>query len=289
MVAAQALFLLPLSLLGTSVAAAELPELSRSKNIQDSTDRISKRLPEILWMAGAIIALYLVAGKPLVDTIFNLGGFRNKVPSDDLALIAITLGAYSLAIPALLGSRLLQNLLFSIGDTSTSAKIGVKRLLISALTGIILMFQFDQIMIVGDSIIGFGDLSLRFSPIPDPVRLNNELPARLGAVGLAIGASCGAWFEFFHLRKIALIKSKRKRLTSSNLHRYITPALVASFAGIGINQLLFNTALLQITVTGSIMLLVHFGTSLVIRTPIALDISSKVKMRLGFESKQPPL
>jgi len=289
MVAAQALFLLPLSLLGTSVTAAELPELSRSKNIQNSTNRISKRLPEMLWIAGAIIALYLVAGKPLVDTIFNLGGFRNKIPSDDLTLIAITLGAYSLAIPALLGSRLLQNLLFSIGDTSTSAKIGVKRLLISALTGIFLMFQFDQIMIVGDSIIGFGDLSLRLSPIPDSVRLNNELPARLGAVGLAIGASCGAWFEFFQLRKIALIKSKRKRLTSSNLHRYITPSLIASFAGIGIHQISFKTALLQITVTGLIMLLVHFGTSLVIRTPIALDIGSKVKMRLGFQSKLSPL
>jgi hypothetical protein len=144
-------------------------------------------------------------------------------------------------------------------------------------------------MIVGDSIIGFGDLSLRLSPIPDSVRLNNDLPARLGAVGLAIGASCGAWFEFFHLRKIALIKSKRNRLTSSNLHRYITPSLIAIFTGIGIHQISFKTALLQITVTGSIMLLVHFGTSLVIRTPIALDIGSKVKIRLGFKSKQPPL
>ena len=289
MVAAQALFLLPLSLLGTSVAAAELPELSRSKNIQSSTNRISKRLPEMLWIAGLIIALYLVAGKPLVDTIFNLGGLRTKILSDDLTLIAMTLGAYSLAIPALLGSRLLQNLLFSIGDTSTPAKIGIKRLLISALTGIFLMFQFDQIMIVGDSIIGFGDLSLRFSPIPDSVRLNNELPARLGAVGLAIGATCGAWFEFFHLRKIALIKSNRKRLTSSNLHRYITPSLIASFIGIGIHQISFKNALLQITAIGSVMLIVHFGTSLAIRTPTALDIGSKVKMRLGFQSKHPPL
>jgi putative peptidoglycan lipid II flippase len=289
MVAAQALFLLPLSLLGTSVAAAELPELSRSKNIQNSTNRISKRLPEMLWIAGAIIALYLVAGKALVDTIFNLGGFRNKIPSDDLTLIAMTLGAYSLAIPALLGSRLLQNLLFSTGDTSTPAKIGIKRLLVSALTGIFLMFQFDQIMIVGNSIIGFGDLSLRFSPIPDAVRLNNELPARLGAVGLALGATCGAWFEFFHLRKIALIKSARKRLTSSNLHLYITPSLIASFTGIGIHQISFQTALVQITVIGSVMLLVHFVTSLAIRTPIALDIGSKVKVHLGFQSKDPPL
>ena len=151
------------------------------------------------------------------------------------------------------------------------------------------MFQFDQIMIVGDSIIGFGDLSLRFSPIADSVRLNNELPARLGAVGLAIGATCGAWFEFFHLRKITLIKSNRKRLTSSNLHRYITPSLIASFIGIGIHQISFKNALLQITAIGSVMLLVHFGTSLAIRTPTALDIGSKVKMRLGFQSKHPPL
>jgi hypothetical protein len=37
------------------------------------------------------------------------------------------------------------------------------------------------------------------------------------------------------------------------------------------------------------MLLVHFVTSLAIRTPIALDIGSKVKVHLGFQSKDPPL
>jgi hypothetical protein len=65
--------------------------------------------------------------------------------------------------------------------------------------------------------------------------------------------------------------------------------LIASFTGIGIHQISFQTALVQITVIGSVMLLVHFVTSLAIRTPIALDIGSKVKVHLGFQSKDPPL
>ena len=68
------------------------------------------------------------------------------------------------------------------------------------------MFQFEQILILGQSLIGFGDLKLVWGPLSDVTRNSSELPARLGPVGLALGSALGAWFEFWLLRKHVVAK-----------------------------------------------------------------------------------
>ena len=52
--AAQAIYLLPVALIATSITAAELPELSRSVDTAAVRERVNKRLLQMLWLIGPI-------------------------------------------------------------------------------------------------------------------------------------------------------------------------------------------------------------------------------------------
>ena len=215
--AAQALYLLPVALLGVAVAAAELPAISRLTDATEIAERTAERLKSTAYLVGGIVAIYLAAGVPLADTLFNLAGLRNTVGIDDITLIAFILGAYSLGLPAIVASRLCQNVLFAAGDTRSPARFAVVRLSFSAAIGALVMFPLDRLLVVNGSVTGFStsnDFGF-FNMLSDAVRLNPALPARLGAVGLALGASVGAWVELYLLRQEVLAHNQRRAVADS--------------------------------------------------------------------------
>ncbi len=275
--AAQTLYLLPVALIATSVVAAELPELSRSDDMATISTRLSKRLLQMLWLVGPILALYLAAGPQIADALFNLGGFRIRITPDDLTVIGLALAAYALGLPALMSSRLLQSLCFSSGDTRTPARIATSRVLVSLIAGAVLMFQFEQILIIGQSLIGFGDWNFSWGPLSDSTRHSSNLPARLGPVGLALGSAIGAWFEFWMLRKHVVSNWKLNRLTNSSLWRHILPTLFAFVAAVALRQLKIGQPLLQICLIGVGVLIVYFGTSSILDTPSQSQLISDLR------------
>ena len=284
--AAQAIYLLPIALIATSVVAAELPELSRIDNVDEVADRLSRRTLQMLWLVGPIIAMYLAAGPQIADALFNLGGFRNQVSHDDLTVIGLTLGAYALGLPALMSSRLLQNVCYSVGDTRTPARVAGRRVIISLAVGAILMFQFEQILVVDQGIVGFGTGNLVWGPLPDSVRNAMHLPARLGPVGLALGSAVGAWIEFWQLRKQVLKRSQLESLTRSGFWKHVLPGLAALGAAVVLRQLKIDQALLQVTLLGIGVLAVHLTISWVLGTRAMSELVSG--LRLGPSISLPP-
>ena len=279
--AAQTLYLLPVALIATSIVAAELPELSRSEDVAAISERLSRRLLQMLWLVGPILALYLAAGPQIADALFNLGGFRVRIAPDDLTVIGLTLGAYSLGLPALMSSRLLQSVCFSSGDTRTPARIAVKRVLVSLIASAILMFQFEQVLVLGQNMIGFGDWTFVWGPLPELPRNASTLPARLGPVGLALGSAIGAWVEFWMLRKHVVSGLGLKRLTESSLWKHLLPALSAFGAAVALRQLRIEQPLVQVSLTGLAVLGVHFATSAILGTP------SFSRLLSNFRATQP--
>jgi len=264
--AAQAIYLLPVALIATSVAAAELPELSRSPDVATMHERVSKRLLQMLWFIGPVLALYFAVGSNIADTLFNLGGFRNSVSADDLTVIGFTLSAYALGLPALLSSRLLQNVCFSAGDTTTPTRIATGRVLVSAALGVTLMFQLEQVLVFNQSLIGFGDWNFVWGPLPEATRNASNLPARLGPVGLALGSAIGAWMEFWLLRKHVLGSWGSKRLSGSDLWRHILPALCALCTALVLRDLRIEQPLLQMSFLVVAVLAIHVAVSILLRT-----------------------
>ena len=177
---AQLLYMLPISLFGMSVAASELPELSRltQEKVAAFSARLRRSLRQIAFLTVPTVVGYLAFGVLLVGALFRTGQFQ----AASTWLVAIVLGGYSLGILATTFSRLLQNAFYAIGDTTTPAWIAVLRVTVSTLVAVPAMFWLDTIAL--ERVAG---------PLPGDALF-------LGALGLSLGATVGAWVEVAALR-----------------------------------------------------------------------------------------
>ncbi|MBO64965.1 MAG: murein biosynthesis integral membrane protein MurJ [Actinobacteria bacterium] len=285
--AAQAIYLLPVALIATSIVAVELPELSRSPDTATIHERVNKRLLQMLWLVGPILALYFAAGAPIADFLFNLGGLRNSIDPGDLTVIGFALGAYALGLPALLSSRLLQSVCFSTGDTTTPSRIALARVLLSAGLGLVLMFQFEQVVVINQTLVGFGDWNFVWGPLPDAARNAQQLPPRLGPVGLALGSAICAWFEFWWLRKHVLNEWSIERLTKSGLWKHTVPALIALGTALALRELRIEQALIQVSFLAVAVVAIHVTVSSILQTESYSHLVSGLSIRRPkIKSKQ---
>jgi putative peptidoglycan lipid II flippase len=180
---AQMLYVLPVSLFGMSVAAAELPELSRFNTAETGAfmARITASVRQMMFLTVPTCFAYLAFGLLLVRALFERGRFNFH----DSCLIYVILGGYTLGLLATTASRLLQNAFYALQDTRTPARIAVLRVVISTLVAIPLMFFLDRFAVA--SFTGTAPLGS---------------PLFFGAVGLSLGATAGAWSELLWLRTV---------------------------------------------------------------------------------------
>lgn len=201
------LYLLPISLFGFSVAAAELAEMSRSTGgAQAVADRLTPALRRVLVPAGFVTALFLVTGRPVVDALYGWLSrvFSRGFTDPEITTIGLVLTAFAIGLPATMTARVTQNTLYSLGDVRGPARIAVLRLAVSVSVGLILILQLDWLTFdeAGD-IVRFGDVP-HWPPwerVPESRRLPADSPPHLGVVGLALGAAAASWVEWFALRR----------------------------------------------------------------------------------------
>lgn len=187
------LYILPVSLFGLSVAASELPELSRLRTAELSPflRRLRRSMRQTLFLTVPTAVGYLAFGFLIVGALFRRGEFD----VGDNALVYAVLGGYAIGLAATTLSRLLQNAFYALQDTKTPAKIAGVRLVVSTAVAVPLMLPLDTVTVSA------------LSGLPEPTD-----PVYLGAVGLAVGASVGAWVELWQL-----LRALRTRL-QTRLH-----------------------------------------------------------------------
>lgn len=171
------LFNLPLSAFGLSIAAAELPELSRSdpETMQQRiVERIERAIRQSAFVIVPSILGYGLFGFLVVALLYRRGSFT----VEDNWLVYLVLLGYTVSLLASAISRLLQNAFFALSDTKTPAKVATVRLAAAAGVGGGLMLLLDQWTVASLFQLEAGVDALR-----------------LGAVGLSLATSFGAWCE----------------------------------------------------------------------------------------------
>ncbi len=220
---AQILYTLPVSLFAMSVAAAELPELSRLRSdpiaIHGRTDAALRRIA--FWMLGSSLML-IAAGEPIVRLVFEGGEFT----SADTTLVWLILVFYAIGLPAIGLSRMLQNANFALGDTSGPARIAAIRVAIAAAIGLVVMFPLDRAWVGADGIEGLGDALGLVGPLDAETR-SDESIVRIGAVGLAVGSAIGAWVELALLSSLTRRRLPALRSPVATLRPAATAAAIA--------------------------------------------------------------
>ncbi|MGH9379296.1 MAG: murein biosynthesis integral membrane protein MurJ [Thermoanaerobaculia bacterium] len=178
---AQTLYVLPVSLFAMSVAAAELPELARQAGrAQEVAARAGGSLRQIAYLVVPTAVGFLAFGLPLVSAVYRRGNFG----AADAWLVYLVLTGYTLGLPAVTWSRLLQNVYFALDDTRRPARWAVLRVVFATLLGLPLMFWLDRHAV--------GELA----GLPAGAR-----PLFLGALGLALASGVTSWLELALLRR----------------------------------------------------------------------------------------
>ena len=194
---AQILYMLPVSLFAMSVAAAELPEMSR---LADDPVALAARTRAAMrrvafWMLLAAV-VYVAAGDLVVSLLFEGGVFE----SADTVLVWFVIAVYALGLPAAGVSRVLNNACYARGDTAGPARIAAVRVAVAAAVGTVVMFPLDRVVVGSDGLIGGTDaLGLAWA-LPAAERTAGDV-VRLGAVGLAVGSAVAAWTEIAMLSR----------------------------------------------------------------------------------------
>ena len=206
---AQTFWMLPISLFGVSLAAAELPELSRQRNAAYRliADRVSGSLGTMAWFLVPSTLGYLFLGDVIVAALYQTGAFG----ASETTVTHVVLAAYSLGLMASAASRMLSSAFYALRDTRTPARIAYLRVAVSLVVGASIMFPLDRFEIGG---------------------------LHLGAAGLAVGSSVGAWLEYVLLRRslssvVGSHAPDRRRMGSIWL-----AGVLATAAGLGVRAIL---------------------------------------------------
>lgn len=191
LVNAQILYILPISLFALSIAAAELPEMSRMNNPAEIRSRTDRGYGQIAFFVSFTAVAFVLLGDKIIGTLYERGEFN----SDDTLLVWFVLAAYSLGlIPSSL-SRLSQNAIWSQGDTKGPARIAFIRVVVAIGLSVPAMLLLDQVGTVDVR----GALPTLFDGDADS---RDEL-LRFGAMGITLASAVAAWVEAILLRRLA--------------------------------------------------------------------------------------
>ena len=189
LVNAQILYILPISVFAISIAAGELPELSRLKDPEEIRERSQAGFAKIAFFVSFTALAYILLGDKIVGALLEYGDFN----SDATLLVWFTLAVYSFGlIPSAL-SRLTQNTLWSQGDTRSPALVAVVRVVVAIVIAFVARQFFDTI--------GSDDVRAVIPTLDDSGIRDSSI--RFGAMGITLGSAVAGWVEGILLWRFA--------------------------------------------------------------------------------------
>jgi putative peptidoglycan lipid II flippase len=258
---AQILYLLPVSLFGMSVAAAELPTMSRVTVAADSSAeralaaRLNAGLRQISFLVVPSAAAFLLLGDVIVAMLFQSGAFTHR----DAVYVWAILAGSAVGLLAATMSRLYNSTYYALWDTRTPLKFALVRVALTL-------------------VLGYG------CAIILPPRIG--IAPRWGVAGLSASAGVAAWVEFALLRWSLNRRLGWTGLDRSYLVRLWMMALTADVLAFALKHSLHAgprfTAFAVIPVYGGI----YFGLASFFRIPEFQRLTSSVMARLHRRNRQ---
>lgn len=197
---AQTLYLLPVSLFGMSVSAAELPAMAREGGGADPAalrTRIDAGLRRIAFFVIPSAAAMLLLGDVIAATIYQSGRFG----ADDALHVWAVLGGSAVGLLAATQGRLYNSAFYALGDPRTPLRFALIRVVLTTILGTLA------------ALYGPGLL---------------HIDQRWGTAGLTATAGSAAWIEFLLLQRAMNARIGHTGLSGRELGRLW---LAAGFGG----------------------------------------------------------
>jgi putative peptidoglycan lipid II flippase len=172
---AQILYLLPVSLFGMAVSAAELPEMSsatgdESARAEHLQKRLKTALRRVVFLVVPSAVAFIAIGGFIVALLFQTGKFT----AHDSEVVWIILAGSAIGLSAGTQGRLLGSAFYALGDTKRPLYAALVRVVLTAVAG----WAFAL-----------------------PLRKTFGYSEMWGAFALTASAGVAAWIEFLLLRR----------------------------------------------------------------------------------------
>ncbi|MFT4177391.1 MAG: murein biosynthesis integral membrane protein MurJ [Luteolibacter sp.] len=208
---AQTIYLLPISLFGMSVSAANLPEMSRARATAGDDEGANEKLREHLERGLKQIAFFIVPstaalvflGDIAAAAIFQTGKFAEN----DVRLVWMTLAGSGVGLLATTFGRLYSSTFYALQDAKTPLKFALVRVALTSVLGYL------------------GGLHL-----PGWLGLDGSW----GTAGLTAAAGVAGWIELSLLRRSLNHRIGRTAAGGGFLTRLWIPALIGAAGGWGV-------------------------------------------------------
>ena len=199
---AQTIYVLPISLFGMAISAAELPAMSRAVGttaeigaylrgrLSDGLDRIA------FFIVPSVMALFAL-GDLIVHLLFESGRFQR---GNTIWVWQILIGSTVGLLASTMG-RLYSSTFYAMRDTRTPLRFAVVRVVLTTLLGYLFALVLPGLL---------------------------GLDRKLGAAGLTASAGIAGWVEFYLLRREMDKRIGRTRLVPARTARLWVAALAAA-------------------------------------------------------------
>lgn len=184
---AQTVYMLPISVFGMSVAAAELPQMSSEQGTAEEIHaalrkRIDRALRQVAFFVIPTTVAFIAFGRVLIAALFE----RGKFSGNTTLLVWYALAGSALGLLVSTMGRLYSSAFYALHDTRTPFRIALARVFGGA--ALALLFAFPLRPMFAAIIRNLG--------LPMPTN-----PMALGIVGITTASALAAWIEFLLLRR----------------------------------------------------------------------------------------
>jgi putative peptidoglycan lipid II flippase len=250
---AQTLYLLPVSLFGMAISAAELPEMASATGDADARSahlqkRLASSLRRLVFLVVPSAVAFVAIGGSLVALLFETGRFGAR----ETEVVWVILAGSALGLTASAQGRLLASAFYALGDARPPLHAALVRVALGGITGFLVVF---------------------------PLRDAAGYSAAWGAFGVTAAASLVAWIEFELLRRWLGARIGRVPVPGKLLAGALAASILAGALGHGAGYLAtelgakaWQAALVAIPVFGA----VYLGAMALARVPEAAGITRRV-------------
>jgi len=199
---AQTIYVLPISLFGMAISAAELPSMSRATGttaeigaylrvrLMNGLDRIS------YFIVPSVVALFAL-GDLIVHLLFESGRFQR---GNTIWVWQILIGSTVGLLASTMG-RLYSSTFYAMRDTKTPLRFAIVRVVLTTVLGYVFALVLPGML---------------------------GLDRKIGAAGLTASAGLAGWVEFYLLRRELDRRIGRTRLVPARMSRLWAAAIVGA-------------------------------------------------------------
>jgi len=218
------LSLLPVSLFGMSVAAAELPQMSSAVGTDEEIfaalrKRMERGLRQIAFFVVPSVVAFAAIGRVMVAALYQGGRFG----ADDTLYVWYILIGSTVGLLAVTLGRLYSSAFYALRDPKTPLRYAMIRVGLTGVLGYLFAIPLRPLLISGMTALH----------IPLPLIHGSTVP--LGAIALTATAGIAGWLEFMLLRR-----SLTRRIGDVHLSRAFLAKLWSSAIAAAVLALLFD-------------------------------------------------